>query len=60
MIESIIGSVVARFHFDMLKNKLEKKIISKSMRFADFIVFERDLKAKNLCTIDLIRAKPLI
>ena len=30
------------------------------MRFADFIVFKRDLKTKSLCTIDLTRAKPLI
>ena len=30
------------------------------MRFADFIVFKRDLKTKNLCTIDQTRLKPLI
>ena len=30
------------------------------MRFADCFVFKRDLKTKNLCTIDLTRAKHLI
>ena len=33
----------SKIPFRYVENKLQKKTISKSMRFADFIVFKRDL-----------------